>query len=171
VTAAATLQRRVDPDHDERLQQSCVLQRAAIDWLKAERGDQLHYHRFLRSIVPRHRHERLHRVFHGPGPIACARRVEGLEDEGARCPACDLFAGGGVEAEDELQAIRILPTRLPRPLTAACVADQGVAITTISASLTDSAGALTRCLGSAAYFGSAGLRKPQITSSPCWSQA
>src|SRR5215204_4708475 len=40
-----------------------------------------------------------------------------------------------------------------------------------SASLTASAGALTRSLGSAACFGSAGLRSPQITSSPYLIQA
>ena len=38
--------------------------------------------------------------------------------------------------------------------------------TQTSAALTASAGALTRSLGSAACFGSAGLRSPQITSSP-----
>src|SRR5262245_17190425 len=70
-----------------------------------------------------------------------------------------------------MQSITILPARLPRLLIAAAVADQGVAITTISASLTASAGALTRSLGSAACFGSAGLRSPQITSSPCLIQA
>src|ERR1700730_18546928 len=66
-----------------------------------------------------------------------------------------------------VQSITILLLRLPRPLTAASVADQGVAITTITASLAASAGGLTRSLGKTAYFGSAGLRKPQITSSPC----
>src|SRR5262249_12210643 len=70
-----------------------------------------------------------------------------------------------------VQSITILPARLPRLLIAASVADQGVAITTTSASLTASAGALMRCLGNAAYFGSAGLRSPQITSSPCLIQA
>src|SRR5262249_619130 len=66
-----------------------------------------------------------------------------------------------------VQSITILPARLPRLLIAASVADQGVAITTTSASLTASAGALMRCLGNAAYFGSAGLRSPPITSPPC----
>src|SRR5262249_52645909 len=65
-----------------------------------------------------------------------------------------------------MQSITVLPARLPRLLTAASAADQGVAITTTSAALTASAGALTRSLGSAACFGSAGLRSPQITSSP-----
>src|SRR5712692_9069286 len=70
-----------------------------------------------------------------------------------------------------VQSITILPVRLPRLLIAASAADHGVAITTTSASLTASAGALTRSLGSAACFGSAGLRSPQITSSPCLIQA
>jgi hypothetical protein len=55
-------------------------------------------------------------------------------------------AGRGVEAEDKLQAVgthaqwvhavdhAILPARLPRLLMAASAADQGVAITTTSAS-------------------------------------
>src|SRR6266480_2040105 len=47
----------------------------------------------------------------------------------------------------------------------------GVAITTTSASLTASSAPLTRCLGNDAYFGSAGLRSPQVTSSPCLIQA
>src|SRR5258708_17093239 len=32
-------------------------------------------------------------------------RVERLEYKGARCPACDLLAGRGVEAEDKLEAV------------------------------------------------------------------
>src|SRR6516165_10336737 len=59
-----------------------------------------------------------------------------------------------------MQSITILPARLPRLLIAASAADQGVAITTTSACLMASAGALTRSLGSAACFGSAGLRTP-----------
>src|SRR5215472_15945745 len=70
-----------------------------------------------------------------------------------------------------MQSITILPARLPRLLIAASAADQGVVITTTSACLMASAGALTRSLGSAACFGSAGLRTPQITSSPCLIQA
>src|SRR5262249_41627230 len=70
-----------------------------------------------------------------------------------------------------MQSIMILPARLPRLLIAASAADQGVAITTTSACLMASAGALTRSLGSAACFGSAGLRTPQLTSSPCLIQA
>src|SRR5262245_1227569 len=70
-----------------------------------------------------------------------------------------------------VQPITILPARLPRPLTAASVADHGVAITTTSAALAASAGGLMRSLGSAEYFGSAGLRRPHTTSSPCLSQA
>src|SRR5262245_33670248 len=46
-----------------------------------------------------------------------------------------------------VQSIMILPARLPRLLIAASVADQGVAITTTSVSLTASAGVLMRCLG------------------------
>src|SRR5262245_57260548 len=70
-----------------------------------------------------------------------------------------------------VQSITILPARLPRLLIAASVADQGVAMTTTSAGLTASAGALTRSFGSDAYFGSAGLRSPQVTSSPYFIQA
>src|SRR6266446_699936 len=70
-----------------------------------------------------------------------------------------------------VQSITILPARLPRLLTAASVADHGVAMTTTSAVLAASAGALTRSLGSTAYLGSAGLRRPQTTSSPWLSQA
>src|SRR5437773_8333262 len=70
-----------------------------------------------------------------------------------------------------VQSITILPARLPMLLIAASVADQGVAITTTSASLTASSAPLTRCLGNDAYFGSAGLRSPQVTSSPCLIQA
>src|SRR5215475_1992687 len=70
-----------------------------------------------------------------------------------------------------VQSITILPARLPRPMTAASVADHGVAITTTSAAFTASAGGLMRSLGSTEYFGSAGLRRPQVTSSPCLSQA
>src|SRR5207249_11816848 len=69
-----------------------------------------------------------------------------------------------------VQSITILP-RLPRLLTAASVAGHGVAIATISAPSTASASGLTRSLGRAAYFGSAALRKPQTTSSPCLSHA
>src|SRR5437016_5337454 len=70
-----------------------------------------------------------------------------------------------------VQSITILPARLPMLLIAASVADQGVAITTTSASLTASSTPVTRCLGNDAYFGSAGLRSPQVTSSPCLIQA
>src|SRR6476469_9306692 len=70
-----------------------------------------------------------------------------------------------------VQSMTTLLARLPRPLTVASVADQGVVITTMSASLAPSAGALRRPFGKAAYFGSEGLRRPQVTSSPCWSQA
>src|SRR5262245_57990177 len=64
-----------------------------------------------------------------------------------------------------VQSITILPARLPGLSIAASAADHTVA------PLTASAGVLTRALGSAACFGSAGLRSPQITSSPCLIQA
>ena len=57
--------------------------------------------------------------------------------------------------------------RLPRDRSPMCA----TACAARATSECTSAGALTRCLGSAAYFGSAGLRKPQITSSPCLTQA
>jgi hypothetical protein len=60
---------------------------------------------------------------------------------------------------------------LPPVDDAASAADHGVAITTTSAPLTASAGALRRSLGNVVYFGSAGSRSPQITSSPCLIQA
>src|SRR5215831_11450725 len=39
------------------------------------------------------------------GHIARTRRVECLEDKGTWCPACDLLAGRGVDAEDKLQPV------------------------------------------------------------------
>jgi hypothetical protein len=71
-------------------------------WLEAELADQLQDHRFFGPIVTCHQHERLHRIVGGIAHIACARRVERLEDESARCPACDPLASRGVESENEL---------------------------------------------------------------------
>src|SRR6516164_3035485 len=64
-----------------------------------------------------------------------------------------------------VQSITILFARLTsRLFTAASVPDQGVAITTTSAASTASVGDLIRLFGRPAYLGSAGLRKPQMTS-------
>src|SRR5215813_14061077 len=177
IPPAAAVHRLVDPDHGERLQEARVLQRASIDRFETELADELHHRALPAGIVAGDQHERLDRVVGRFGHIAGPRRVERLQAEGARRPVRDLLAGRGVEAEDNckpsgpmpngfMQSITVLPARLPRLLTAASAADQGVAITTTSAALTASAGALTRSLGSAACFGSAGLRSPQITSSP-----
>ena len=79
-------------------------------------------------------------------------------------PSCIFFLGGGVRLSTScrplgpmpngfVQSMMILPARLPRLLTAACVVDHGVAITTISADPTASVGRLRRSFGRAAYFG------------------
>src|SRR5438876_6702297 len=73
--------------------------------------------------------------FRGRGHIACARGVEGLEDEDARCPARTCSPAEvskprtsckplGPMPKGLVQSITILPARLPRPLTAADVADR-----------------------------------------------
>lgn len=102
IAASAAFHGLIDPYHSERLKQPCVLQWSGIDWLEAELADQLQDHRFFGPIVTCHQHERLHRIVGGIAHIACARRVERLEDESARCPACDLLASRGVESENEL---------------------------------------------------------------------
>src|SRR6516164_2517421 len=102
---AVALHRLVDPDHGERLQQARVLQRTGINRIETELTDELHHHRLPVSIVASDQHDRLDRIVGRLGHIAGTRRVERLEDKGARYPACDLLAGRCVEPEDKLQPV------------------------------------------------------------------
>src|SRR5215470_9018118 len=105
VPPATALHCLIDPDHSERFQQARVLQRAGINWLETELTNELHHSRFPTGIVAGNQHDGLDRIVRRLGHIAGTRRIERLEDKGARRPVRDLLAGRGVEAEDKLQAV------------------------------------------------------------------